>query len=73
MLIGELFKNTNRKFRNHFFSGLGFDSQLCKKNFIFFAIKGMEYDGHRYIDKAIQNGAKTIIHQKFFGHLGLVL
>ena len=66
MLIGELFKNTNRKFRNHFFSGLGFDSQLCKKNFIFFAIKGTEYDGHRYIDKAIQNGAKTIIHQKSF-------
>ena len=66
MLIGELFKNINRKFRNHFFSGLGFDSQLCKKNFIFFAIKGMEYDGHRYIDKAIQNGAKTIIHQKSF-------
>ena len=66
MLIGELFKNINRKFRNHFFSGLGFDSQLCKKNFIFFAIKGTEYDGHRYIDKAIQNGAKTIIHQKSF-------
>ena len=47
-----------------FFSGLAFDSQLCKKNFIFFAIKGTDYDGHRYIDKAIQNGAKTIVHQK---------
>ena len=62
MLIGELFKNTNRKFRNHFFSGLGFDSRLCKKNFIFFAIKGTQYDGHRYINKAIKNAIKVFCH-----------
>ncbi len=66
MFIGNLFKSNDKKIRNHFFSGLAFDSKLCKKNFIFFAIKGNHNDGHNYINKAIKNGATTIIHQKTF-------
>ena len=74
MLIGKLFKTKNKKIRNHFFSGLSFNSNSCKKNFIFFAIKGNLKDGHKYIDKAIENGARTIIHQKSFeGFKGEVL
>ena len=63
MLIGELFKIKNKKIRNHFFSGLSFNSNSCKKNFIFFAIKGNLQDGNKYIDEAIENGARTIVHQ----------
>ena len=66
MFIRNLFKSNNKKIRNHFFSGLAFNSKLCKKNFIFFAIKGNNHDGHNYIRKAIKNGARTIIHQKSF-------
>ena len=74
MLIGELFKIKNKKIRNHFFSGLSFNSNSCKKNFIFFAIKGNLQDGNKYIDEAIENGARTIIHQKpFEGFKGEVL
>tara|TARA_Y100001958_G_C21244571_1_gene573822 strand:- start:322 stop:3168 length:2847 start_codon:yes stop_codon:yes gene_type:complete len=65
MLISKIVK-TKEKFKNHTFSGLSFDSDLCKKNYIFFAIKGNISDGHRYIKSAIKNGARTIIHQKRF-------
>ncbi len=74
MYIGKLFKTKNKKFKKHFFSGLSFNSELCKKNYIFFAIKGNTYDGHKYINKAIKNGARTIIYQKTFeGFKGKVL
>ncbi len=66
MLIGKLLKTKNKKFDNHSFSGLCFDSKSCKKNNIFFAIKGNKNDGHKYIDKAIKNGARTIIHKKTY-------
>jgi len=42
MLIGYYFKNLNLKYKNHFFSGLSFNSLACKRNNIFFAIKGTE-------------------------------
>ena len=68
MLIGDYFKKINSKNKRHYFSGLSFNSLKCKKNNIFFAIKGNEIDGNRFIDKAIENGAKTIIsNQKFEG------
>ena len=39
-----------------------------QKNNIFFAIKGNEIDGNKFIDDAIKKGAKTIIsNQKFEG------
>lgn len=37
------------------------DSRKVKKSVIFVAISGMEFDGHRFIDKAIANGANTIV------------
>ena len=74
MFIGKFLKIKNTKFGKHFFSGLSFNSNSCKKNYIFFAIKGNIHDGHKFINKAIQNGARTIIHQKSFeGYKGKVL
>ena len=66
MLIGNYFKNINSKFKNHKFSGLSFNSTKCKKNYIFFAVKGNNNDGNRYISHAIKNGAKTIISNNNF-------
>jgi len=61
MLIGNYFKNINIKFNNHFFSGLSFDSSSCKKNYIFFAIKGNHFDGNKFINHAVKKGARTIV------------
>ena len=68
MLVGNYFKKINSKYTKHYFSGINFSSLKCKKNDIFFAIKGNEVDGNKFINDAIKKGAKTIIsNQKFEG------
>jgi murE/murF fusion protein len=68
MIIGNFIKGIELKHRNRYFSGLCFDSSKCKKDNIFFAIKGTKIDGNKFIDHAIQKGAKIIIsNQKFEG------
>jgi murE/murF fusion protein len=68
MLIGNYFKKINSKYKDYYFSGINFNSLNCKKNNIFFAIKGNESDGNQFIKNAIKNGAKTIVSdQKYQG------
>ena len=68
MIIGNFIKGIELKHRNHYFSGICFNSSKCKKDNIFFAIKGAKVDGNKFINHAIQKGAKTIIsNQKFKG------
>jgi MurE/MurF fusion protein len=68
MLIGKFFNGIKSKYKRHYFSGLNFNSLNCKKNDIFFAIKGNKIDGNKFIDQAITKGAKTIVsNQKFEG------
>ena len=68
MVIGNLIKGIEVKHRNHYFSGICFNSSKCNKDNIFFAIKGIKIDGNKFINHAIQKGAKTIIsNQKFEG------
>ena len=68
MIIGNFIKGIELKHKNQYFSGLCFDSSKCKKDNIFFAIKGTKINGNKFINHAIQNGAKTIIsNQKFKG------
>ena len=68
MLIGNFFKKINLKYKKHYFSGLCSNSTKCKKDNIFFAIKGTKTDGNKFINHAIQKGANTIIsNQKFEG------
>ncbi len=64
MLIGNYIKKINPKFKDHYFSGISFNSSTCKKNFIFFAIKGNQINGNKYIKDAIKNGAKIIVSNK---------
>lgn len=42
-----------------------FDSRMVKPGFVFVAVKGATVDGHLYIDKAIENGAKVIVCESF--------
>jgi len=68
MIIGNFIKGIELKHKNQYFSGLCFDSSKCKKDNIFFAIKGTKIDGNKFINHAIQKGAKIIIsNQKFKG------
>mgnify|MGYP001173393320 CR=1 FL=1 len=68
MIIGNFIKEIELKFKNQYFSGICFDSTKCKKNNIFFAIKGSKINGNKFINNAIQKGAKTIVsNQKFEG------
>jgi murE/murF fusion protein len=66
MLIGNLLKNIKKEFKNHYFAGLSFNSTDCKKDYIFFAIKGTKSDGSKFIDHAIKKGATIIISEKKF-------
>ncbi len=43
--------------------GIAFDSRKVQKDFVFVAEKGVETDGHLYIDKAIVNGAKAVVFE----------
>lgn len=44
--------------------GLEYDSRKIEKDFIFVALEGSVVDGHDYIDKAVEKGAKCIIVSK---------
>ena len=61
MLVGKFFRNINQKNKNHYFSGLSFNSKNVKKNNIFFAIRGTNINGKKYIKEAIKKGATTIV------------
>ena len=41
--------------------GINIDSRLIKENHLFVAIKGTVADGHNYINKAVELGAKAIL------------
>ena len=40
------------------------DSRKKRPDSIFFCVKGMMFDGHQFVEQAIQNGAKVIVHSE---------
>ena len=64
MYLGNYIKNIEKKYSKLQFSGIAFDSRKVKKDFIFFAIKGNNFDGYDYINDAINKGSKIIISEK---------
>ena len=64
MYLGNFIKKLDKKNYRVFFSGIAFNSSHVKKDNIFFAIKGNEFDGNDYIQDAIKKGAKIIISEK---------
>jgi UDP-N-acetylmuramoyl-L-alanyl-D-glutamate--2,6-diaminopimelate ligase len=46
-------------------SGLHINSREVTEGSLFFAVPGTRVDGHRFIDQAIQNGAKAIVCSRF--------
>ena len=66
MIIGNFIKQIESKYKNKYFSGLCYNSTKCKKNNIFFAIKGTKTNGNKFIKHAIQKGATIIISDHKF-------
>ena len=46
-------------------SNIHIDSRKVEENNLFIAVKGTQTDGHAYINKAIEKGAKAIICETF--------
>jgi UDP-N-acetylmuramoyl-L-alanyl-D-glutamate--2,6-diaminopimelate ligase len=44
-------------------TGIHADSRKIQPGYLFVAVKGVQSDGHDYIEKAIENGAKAIVCQ----------
>jgi UDP-N-acetylmuramoyl-L-alanyl-D-glutamate--2,6-diaminopimelate ligase len=40
------------------------DSRKKRPDAIFFCVKGMMFDGHKFVEQAISNGAKVIVHSE---------
>ena len=64
MLLKNLIKNIPEEKRNLVVSGLSLNSSKVKKNYIFFAIKGNKFNGEKFIEEAINNGANVIVCSK---------
>lgn len=65
MKLNELFENVpDIEIR-----GLMADSRRKRPDSIFFCIKGMMSDGHRFVDQAIENGAKVIVYSEPLAHM----
>lgn len=45
-------------------SGLYYDSRKVSPGGLFVAVKGFDVDGHAFVDKAIQNGAKIVVAER---------
>lgn len=68
MKLQELLKNVNiagiTGNPNPEVSGIHTDSRKSEKGSLFIAIKGVQVDGHQYIDNAIQHGATVIVYEE---------
>jgi UDP-N-acetylmuramoyl-L-alanyl-D-glutamate--2,6-diaminopimelate ligase len=65
MKIKELLKSSgiNCNLKDNFkVNGVALSSKQVREDFVFIAIKGNRSDGNIYIDEAIKNGAKVIVH-----------
>ena len=58
MKLNELFEGLPEIEIKHLFS----DSRKKTEDSIFFCIKGMMFDGHKFVDQAIDNGAIVVVH-----------
>lgn len=70
MLLTDLLKNikvyqTNDEVDHVEVSHLTLDNRTCREGSVFFAIKGLVTDGHKYIDGAIKNGAVAVFVEEF--------
>ncbi len=63
----EILKITKGRLINNIYiddiKGIASDSKKIKEGFLFVAIKGNKFDGHNFINEALESGAKAIVIQ----------
>ena len=64
MFLEDYFHNINNNYKNFFFSGISFDSNQIKKNYIFFAIRGNSVDGNNFTYLRLLKKAQKLLFQK---------
>ena len=64
MLLKKIIKNIPIGIQKINIKGLSLDSRQINKNYLFFVVKGKEFDGADYIISAIKNGARAIVCEK---------
>lgn len=65
MKLTELFENVP----DVEISNLMADSRKKRPDSIFFCVKGMMFDGHKFVDQAIENGARVIVYSEPLDHM----
>jgi len=68
MRLGQLLKSASKKYQKIYVRGISFDSRNVKKKDIFFAIKGNQTSGIKFIDDAVSKGASVIVSSKKIKH-----
>ena len=63
MLLKDYIPSDKKNLRAYF-SGVAFNSSKVKRNDIFFAIKGSNFDGNKFIPTAIKRGCRIIVTDK---------
>ena len=61
MLLKKIIRNLPIGIQKINIKGLSLNSRQIKKNYLFFALKGIKYNGENYILNAIRKGAKAIV------------
>ena len=46
-------------------AGIDLDSRHIKTDYVFIAVRGLKSDGHDFISKAIESGAKAIVCEQY--------
>ena len=73
MLLGNLLKSIDRKYKKIPIKGISFDSRKVKKNYVFFSIKGKENLEIKFIKQAISRKASAIIVDKKINYSNFVI
>ncbi len=53
----------NKSIQDVEISGISFDTRNFERGDLFVAIKGIDADGHKYINKALENGASAVLFE----------
>ena len=61
MLLGQLLKSVSKNYQKIYVRGISFDSRKVQKRDIFFAIKGNQTSGIKFINDALSKGASAVI------------
>ena len=64
MLLQKITKNLSKEKKKLKILGISNNSKKIKRGYVFFAIKGKNFNGEKYIDEAIKKGAVAVVCSK---------